>query len=154
MKKIIILILVSILTVLSCIGITENCSPISPTLKILYNFKPSIEFDFLDSSLTNLDLEYQNPFDILTDCYSELELEYYHLDEAFILYLNKEYNLVEVIFPLCYNLKTAIYAIFITEEEIEFVRQGTITESGSILFDFTFIPPEQCIMFIITNERL
>ena len=76
----------------------------------------------------------------------------YHLDEGFILFLDKPYEIVEVTFPIPYSELTTIYGVFITEEERTFVTYGIVTEKGSVLFDFSYLPVENMIMFVVSNQ--
>lgn len=141
-----------LLIVMLCVPFNSLAGTPSPTIKSLYKFNPAIKFEFLDQRLINLDLNYWEPFMILQEFDENNDWHRYHLDEGFILFLDKPYEIVEVTFPIPYSELTTIYGVFITEEERTFVTYGIVTEKGSVLFDFSYLPVEDIIMFVVSNQ--
>ena len=152
MKKLITLILL-LITLIAPLNTNAVSAP-SPSLKSLYHFQPEIEFDFLDQKLTNLDLQYWEPYKILEEEMPSINWkEDYTIDESLILYLKEEYETIEMSFPLLYNdQEDLVYGIFITEDEHTFIRQGTVTEIGTVIFYMSYID-NTTIMYIVSNHK-
>lgn len=149
MKKLFAIILMLVLLVFP---FSARASIPSPDIKSLIHINPVIEFDFISQTKTNLDLNYWEPFMILKDYNPEIEWDNYSFDEALILYLNQKYETVEITFPFLYPEETYVYAVIVTEEEYTFVIPGIVTEIGSVIFDFSYLDSETCIMFIVSNH--
>lgn len=150
MKKVLSIILLIAILCFPIHAINEN---LSPTIKSLYKFNPEIRFEFLDQHFINLDLSYWEPFMLLKEFDENKDWTDYHVDEGFVLFIDKQYELVEVILPTIYKNSTTIYGVFITEEEITFINLGFITDKGSIIFDFSYFPVEDTVMFIVSNQN-
>ena len=149
MKK---LLSILLLIIILCAPIIGICEGVSPSVESLYKFNPEIQFEFLDQYFINLDLNYWKPFMLLKEFDENKDWTDYHVDEGFVLFIDKQYELVEVILPTIYKNSTTVYGVFITEKEITFVNLGFITDKGSIIFDFSYFPVEDTIMFIVSNQ--
>lgn len=123
----------------------------SPSLKSLIWFKPEIKFEFLNQKLTNLDLEYWEPFKVFNEYIEDEELiKTFHLDVALILFITGPLEMVEAKLIVEYKETNIVYGIFITEEEYAYVRQGIVTENGNVLFDLSEITGNT-VMFVLSN---
>ena len=145
--------LISILLLMIMIVIPFNVSAAkSPSLKDYYRFDPTVKFEFLDQKYTNLDLAYWEPFKLLKEFNEETDWTKYHIDDGFIIFLTDKRETEEVTFPLPYNETDIVFGIFITEEERWYVEYGIVSEIGTVIFDFGYLPPETLIMYVVSNR--
>jgi len=78
----------------------------------------------------------------------------YSIDESLILYITKNYESIEMNLPIKYNdYEDFVYGIFITTEEQCYVKCGTVTEKGNVIF---YIPNiiDTTVIYIISNHKV
>jgi len=123
----------------------------SPSLKDLIKIIPSIEFDFISSDKTNLDLDFYKP-ELLANYFFD-ENENYELEEGLILYIKHKMEAVEFFLLNKYDEESIIYGIFLNEEEIAYTIQAVITEAGSLIFDLSSLDPENTIFTLLIFKK-
>ena len=123
----------------------------SPSLKDLIKIIPSIEFDFISSNKTNLDLDFYKP-ELLANYFFD-ENENYELEEGLILYIKHKMEAVEFFLLNKYDEESIIYGIFLNEEEIAYAIQAVVTEAGSLIFDLFPLDPENTIFTLLIFKK-
>lgn len=123
----------------------------SPTLESLYTFKPDVNYVLFEPNPMLFMWSPHNPWNILREWSDEIDVNQFHLDDAFILYLNEPLHQLEITFIYTYNKEHTIYAIFIDTENTAYVVPGYITSCGTVIFDITQIPAEEVIMYVMSN---
>lgn len=123
----------------------------SPSLKGLIKIVPAINFDFITSEKTNLDLNFYKPEQLAKYFFDENKN--YELEEGLILYIEHKMEAVEFFLLNKYNEENIIYGIFLNEEEIAYVIQAVVTEAGSLIFDLSPLDPENTIFTLLIFKK-
>lgn len=129
---------------------------------MLIMLMPTVAFG--EESSTIDDLFYTNPYiqlsiydydgdwrELLRQCgfYLDLEEDFEfifkngeaHLDDILIAVLDDDYESVEWFFPQVYTTKQAVLMVMTTRDgSFQLYQTGEVTETGSVIFDMSFIP--------------
>ena len=149
MKKLISLFL--IICMLSTIAYAQGVP--SPSLIDLYFFEPNVGFQFLTHIPANFHLTYTEIFAMLRSLSNQINWNECQIDEAFILYLSYQLATIKFRSPTTYSLEDKVYTIIITQHKQLFVRIGEVSNDGAVNIDFSYIPVENIIIFIVSNHN-
>lgn len=126
----------------------------SPTLIDYYFFKPNVGFQFLTHIPTNFHLSYTEIFAMLHSLANEIDWNECQIDEAFILFLNSYLTNIKFSSPTKYNINDTVYIIIITQHHQLYLRNGEVSIDGAVTIDFTDVPAETVIIFIVSNHNM
>ena len=149
MKKLISLFL--IISMLTTVAYAQSVT--SPNLIDYYFFEPSIGFNFLTHIPANFHLTYTEIFAMLHSLSNQINWNKCQIEEAFILYLSFYLTSVKFRSPTKYEIEDNVYIIIITQHHQLYLRNGEVSVDGAVTIDFTNIPPENIIVFIVSDHN-
>ena len=146
MKKFFILVLCFFM-----LAIPVSEATMSPDLRDLYYFEPSVKFDFLSQNFTNINLEEIDPLSLLKGYDELLDTTKYHIDDTFIIYLEEQIPELYVRTLTTYEKEDWVFSIIIDENEQVYILPCFIELDGGFTIDFSSIPVNNLFVYIISN---